>query len=273
MRGFPLDDVLAQSLPSPLHALHVHYRYLLCWAKTAAARRPGARILDFGCGPGTVVEAARGLGLDCSGADSFYEGEQDLPVVRNSGLFGTAIRKIEGGKVPFEDGSFDLIVSNQVLEHVQDLDGTLAELSRLLRKDGHLLLLFPTREVIREAHCGIPFLHWLERSPSRVGYAARWSRLGIGFEKEKKTPEAWAREAVAWMDRFVFYRTWHDVRVLLDRRFEHAAIEGHYLTYRLGQRRRGGVLAPLFRIPWVEEAGRAVCRRFNGVVLLARPRR
>ena len=272
MRGLPLDDVLAQRLPSPLRDLHVNYRYLLSWATAAAARRPGARILDFGCGPGTVVEAARGLGLDCSGADSFYEGEQDLPLVRKSGLFGTAIRKIDGGRIPFDDASFDLIVSNQVLEHVQDLDGTLAELSRVIRKDGLLLFLFPTREVIREAHCGVPFLHWLERTPSRVGYAARWSRLGIGFDKDRKTPEEWAREAVAWMDRFVCYRTWHDVRVLLGRHFDHDSIEGHYLTYRLLQRRRGFPPAPLFRIPWVEAAGRAVCRRFNGVVLLARKR-
>ena len=272
MLGFPLDDVLAQRLPPAHDGLHVNYRYLLSWSKAVAARRPGARILDFGCGPGTLVEAARGLGLDCSGADAFYEGEQDLPLVRKSGLFGTAIRKIEDGRVPFDDGSFDLIVSNQVLEHVDRLDETLAELSRLIRRDGLLLFLFPTREVLREAHCGVPFLHWLERTPSRIGYAARWHRLGIGFDKERKSREEWAREAVAWMDRFVFYRTWRDVRVLFGRRFDHVAIERHYLAYRLLQRRRGRSLAPLLRIPWLASAGRAVCRRFNGAIVLARKR-
>lgn len=271
MLGFPLDEVLAQRLPSALQDLHVNYRYLLSWAQAVAVRRPGARILDFGCGPGTVVQAARGLGLECSGADAFYEGEQDLPLVQKTGLFGTAIRKIEEGRVPFEDASFDLIVSNQVLEHVKHLEGTLSELFRLLKPDGRLLVLCPTREVVREAHCGVPFLHWLDpASASRVAYAARWSRAGFGFDKERKRPEEWAREAVSWMDRFVFYRSRHDLRRLLGRSFETAFIEGHYLTYRVRQLPRARALAPLLRIPWLGGAGRAICRRFNGIVFLAR---
>jgi SAM-dependent methyltransferase len=271
MLGFPIDQVLAGRLPSALQDLHVNYRYLLSWAQAAAARRPGARILDFGCGPGTVVQAARGLGLECSGADAFYEGEQDLPLVQKTGLFGTAIRKIENGRVPFEDASFDLIVSNQVLEHVEHLDGAVSELSRLLKPDGRLLVLCPTREVVREAHCGVPFLHWLDpASSSRVAYASRWNWAGFGFDKERKSPEEWAREAVSWMDRFVFYRSRHDLQGLLGRSFETASLEGHYLAYRLRQHRRAGALAPLLRIPWLDGAGRAICHRFNGIVVLAR---
>ena len=271
MLGFPVDEVLDQRLPSALQALHVNYRYLLSWALAVASRRPGARILDFGCGPGTVVQAARGLGLECSGADAFYEGEQDLPLVQKTGLLGTAIRKIENGRVPFGDTSFDLIVSNQVLEHVRDLEGTVSELSRLLKPDGRLLILCPTREVVREAHCGVPFLHWLNpASPSRVAYAARWKWAGVGFDKERKSAEEWAREAVSWMDRFVFYRSRHELRDHLGRCFETVSIEGHYLTYRLRRLRRIGALAPLLRIPWLDAAGRAICRRFNGIVVLAR---
>jgi SAM-dependent methyltransferase len=271
MLGFPIGEVLDQRLPSALQDLHVNYRYLLAWAQAVARRRPGARILDFGCGPGTVVQAARRLGLECSGADAFYEGEQDLPLVEKTGLLGTAIRKIENGRVPFDDASFDLIVSNQVLEHVRDLRETVSELSRLLKPDGRLLVLCPTREVVREAHCGVPFLHWLDpASPARVAYAARWTWAGVGFDKERKSAEEWAREAVSWMDRFVFYRTRHELRALLGRSFETAFIEGHYLTYRLRGLRRVGALAPFLRIPWLEGAGRAICRRFNGVVVLAR---
>lgn len=271
MLGFPIDEVLTQRLPSTLQDLHVNYRYLLSWARALTARRPGARILDFGCGPGTVVQAARELGVECSGADAFYEGEQDLPLVQKTGLLGTAIRKIENGRVPFEDASFDLIVSNQVLEHVQHLEGTLSELFRLLKPEGLLLVLCPTREVVREAHCGVPFLHWLDpASSSRVAYAARWHWAGFGFDKSAKNPEEWAREAVSWMDRFVFYRSRHDLRALLGRFFETVSIEGHYLTYRMRQHARARALAPLLRIPWLGAAGRAICHRFNGIVVLAR---
>lgn len=272
--GFPLEDVLAQGLPPKLTEIHVNHRYMLSWAKAVALRRTGARILDFGCGPGMVVEAGRTLGMECFGADAFYEGEQDLPLVQKTGLFGTAIRRIEMGKVPFDDDSFDLIVSNQVIEHVEKLDETLAELSRVAKPDALLLFLFPSREVIREAHCGVPFLHWFRPgSPARIPYAARWKWAGFSFDKDRKTREAWAKEAVEWMDRFVFYRTRHEIRSLFARYFDCLPMEGHYLAYRLLQKRRGKVMAPFLRIPWFGSFGRSVCHLLNGVVVLARKKR
>lgn len=264
-----MRDVLSVSTPPPARALHVNYRYMLAWARAVAARRPEARILDFGCGDGLVVEAARTLGLDVHGADVFYGGEDDRRKVARRGLLGSFIHEIRGGRLPFEDRSVDLVLSNQVFEHVEKLDGTLAELARVLRRDGILVCLFPTREVVREAHCGVPFLHWLPRGwPARRRYAACWHGIGFSFDKENKTRDQWAGEAVEWMDRYVFYRRRAEVLREFARHFEFDSSEEHYLAYRFSRRR----IAPLLRVPWVREASRVVCRRFNGVVLVGRIR-
>jgi ubiquinone/menaquinone biosynthesis C-methylase UbiE len=75
-------------------------------------------------------------------------------------------------RIPFEDASFDAILSNQVLEHVPDIEVVARELARVLKPGGMSLHLFPHLGVWREPHTRVPFLHWLSKHSWRVGYAA-----------------------------------------------------------------------------------------------------
>ena len=92
----------------------------------ASSLPPGARVLDFGC------------------ADRPYE--QELPdevAYVGADLVGNdrADVTLRGdGTVPLPDASFDLVMSTQVLEHVEDTPAYLAECHRLLRPDGTLVL-------------------------------------------------------------------------------------------------------------------------------------
>ncbi len=259
-----LRDVLRRA-PAP--ELHVNYRYLLAWVQAA-----GGRVLDFGCGEGQVVRAARALELDVAGADVFYGGSDAKRIVEAAGLLGTSIREIRDGKLEFADASFDLVVSNQVFEHIEALGASLDEVARVLKPGGRLVCLFPTLEVLREAHCGVPLLHRLPRDGRRAAWAARWHRVGFGYDKEKKPREQWAAEAVEWMDLYVHYRRRSELLREFERRFVTRSMEEHYLAYRLLRKGAAGRLAPLLRIPWARAAGRGICRLLNGVVLLARRR-
>lgn len=250
-----MRDVLA--VPAAPSALHVNYRYMLAWARAVG---PGAKILDFGCGDGLVVKTGRAAGLDLQGADAFYAGS---PVRKD--VDTPWIHEIRDGRLPFSDGTFDLVLSNQVFEHVERLDASLEEVARVLKPDGTLVCLFPTAEVLREAHCGVPFLHWLPKR-ARVGWAAICHPVGFSHGKGTKPRAAWAAEAVDWMDRYVWYRRRSDVLRAFARRFDMASAEEHYLAYRLRR------WAPLLRIPWARAAGRGLCRRLNGVVLAGRRR-
>ena len=51
----------------------------------------------------------------------------------------------QGDKIPFQDNSFDVIVSFQVIEHIQDDNNYLLEIHRVLKKNGIYILITPNR--------------------------------------------------------------------------------------------------------------------------------
>jgi len=59
---------------------------------------------------------------------------------------------MDGDRTPFVTGSFDLVINNQVLEHVTDLDVVVHEIARVLKPGGSCLSLFPDKGVWREGH-------------------------------------------------------------------------------------------------------------------------
>lgn len=80
---------------------------------------------------------------------------------------GYDFRLVNDSRLPFEDESFDVVISNHVIEHVGGRSRQLRhlrELGRVLRKDGAGYLAVPNRWMIIEPHYALPFLSWLPRS-------------------------------------------------------------------------------------------------------------
>ena len=63
--------------------------------------------------------------------------------------------------LPFPESKFDLVISNHVIEHVDDQRAHLREASRVLRADGAVYLSTPNRYTLNEPHFRLPFLSWL----------------------------------------------------------------------------------------------------------------
>jgi SAM-dependent methyltransferase len=123
-----------------------------------------ATVLDFGCGDGGAVEAWRESGFDALGCDVAV----DSPDER--------LRVIEAPyRFPFGDATFDLVVSNMVLEHVQDHDAAFREIRRVLKPGAVSLHVFPARWTPVEPHVLIP----LATIVQRYWWLALWARLGI----------------------------------------------------------------------------------------------
>ena len=109
------------------------------------APQHGEDVLDIGSGPGLLVcDLAEAMGETGSvhGVDP-SESMLALSARREPAAGSAPVSFSEGDalKLPFEDESFDIAVSTQVYEYVQEIDAALAEAHRVLRPGGRLLVL------------------------------------------------------------------------------------------------------------------------------------
>jgi ubiquinone/menaquinone biosynthesis C-methylase UbiE len=251
--------------------MHVNYRYLLHWAEAFNSKTPGAKILDYGCGSGDVVAAGRKQGLNIYGAEIFYGGAKTKQEVERLGLLGDEIRVIKDGKLGFDDECFDIVLNNQVFEHVEDLDAVLSEIERVMKKGAVLLCLFPANDVIREGHIGIPFVHWFPKdSSARWYYTLCLRSIGLGFFKKGKSRSQWTKDQLDWIDKYTFYRNKKRVFKSFEKYFEVEMIEPDYIKFRLWARKRTAQLSLLLRLPLVPQISRFFFHKFAGMVILAK---
>ncbi|MDQ3810204.1 MAG: class I SAM-dependent methyltransferase, partial [Chloroflexota bacterium] len=143
-------------------------------------RLPRGRWLDCGCAEGGYSRA-----LIDAGAEYVVgiEVELDRLVSATSAPGDIAYACAASEYLPFSTASFDGVFLNEVLEHVADEARTLAEIFRVLRPGGHLVVMSPNRWFPFEGHgmrirdrsidVPIPLLPWLPLALSRRFMRAR----------------------------------------------------------------------------------------------------
>ena len=109
--------------------------------------RPGLRILDFGCGPGTIsaglakaVAPGELHGIDMEESQIDLAGE----TAKWFGLDNAIFHVGDVVNMPFEDGYFDVVHCHNVLMHIPDTAAVMAEVKRVLKPGG----LIACREMI-----------------------------------------------------------------------------------------------------------------------------
>lgn len=100
----------------------------------------GRRILDAGCGDGVLVCRLASLGADATGIDA--DPAMVAAARARADAAGIEVRITESRleRLPFPDGSFDVVVAVTVLCFVPDAAGGLRELARVLRPGGRLVI-------------------------------------------------------------------------------------------------------------------------------------
>jgi SAM-dependent methyltransferase len=137
----------------------------ICRLIGAIADQPPRRMLEIGTGSGGIAHyfgTAGAMGWDVDSIDV-----EDVRLVED----GFRFTQVDGVELPFPDASFDVVVSNHVIEHVGDARHQarhLAELARVLRPEGIGYLAVPCRWMLIEPHYRLPFLSWL---PQRIADA------------------------------------------------------------------------------------------------------
>ena len=252
--------------------MDVTNRFVLDFAVRYARQQSSARVLDFGCGAGHLVQAGLTAGLSIWGADVYYGGSRARVEAGQSGLLGSTIREIRDGRLEFADETFDLVVNNQVMEHVEDLDAVLSEIHRVLRPGGTVLSIFPSRDVFREGHIGIPFAHQLKRgSQFRLMYTWGLRSLGLGtWKEEAPTCRQWTEDKLAWIDTYTHYRSRRQIRASFEQYFSNEFRESDYIRYRLLDRPGREALAWIADLPGIAPVARAAFRKLAFLVIVSK---
>ncbi|MDH3645593.1 MAG: class I SAM-dependent methyltransferase [Gammaproteobacteria bacterium] len=130
-------------------------------------------ILDLGCGNGGVVMEYRNSGYDAYGCDFVFKQGEHAGRLEAAGF----IRVIDPDyyRLPFDDDYFDVVVSDQVLEHVHDYPGILAEIQRVLKPNGWSMHIFPSRYMPIEPHVFVPLATIVQKR----WWMYLWALLGV----------------------------------------------------------------------------------------------
>ena len=98
------------------------------------AGRPGAVLVDLGCGGGLLAPHVAGKGYRHVGVDLVRS------ALEQAATHGVVAVRADVTRLPLADGCADVVSAGELLEHVTDLRGTVAEACRILRPGGTLVL-------------------------------------------------------------------------------------------------------------------------------------
>jgi SAM-dependent methyltransferase len=161
-------------------------RHLEVLATLGVNVQKDARILDFGCGNGDAVRALHSEGYaNAEGYEVEFEGvsllEQPQSYITTGSQFDL--------RLPYPDNTFDLIISDQVFEHVQDQVAALKELKRIMKPGGHAMHFIPARYRPFEGHIKVPF--------GSVFIHRWWFKLWAALGVRNEYQQGWSADRTA----------------------------------------------------------------------------
>lgn len=150
----------------------------------------GARVLEIGCGMGTMAMNWAQNGTDVTAVDlnpvAIAQTRRRFELL---GLKGE-VRLADGNTLPFDDSAFDYVYSWGVLHHSPDLQLSLAEMMRVLRPGGEFGLMLYNRRSIRywyRMRYLEAFLHFENRFLGPLELASRYT----DGEEAEGNPHTW----------------------------------------------------------------------------------
>jgi len=177
------DRAFYSVIPLQRYWQRARHRITTSWARGAN------RILDIGCGSSVIIQSLNNaIGLDLSMGKLRFVSRLGVPLVRGSAF-----------ALPFNDSSFDCVISSQVIEHLAYEESLFAEMWRILAPGGTLIIGTPDYSTrgwriieplygyiipggYRDEHITHYTRESLTRILSRLGFATEESAYVFGSE-------------------------------------------------------------------------------------------
>ncbi|MEK7572917.1 MAG: class I SAM-dependent methyltransferase [Patescibacteria group bacterium] len=162
-----------------LRVANVYYLWLAFFCIIIPGKlKKGSKVLDVGCGVGNLVWALRFFGIDAYGIDPSTSAKRYCRIPQYC-----QYKNVE--KLPYEDFSFDLIYTNEVLEHIEEenLNRIIIDMSRLSKKMIHMIGVKERGEMIINdpTHLTIKKENWWGKKFKRLGFDVKMGNLFYFF--------------------------------------------------------------------------------------------
>src|SRR5688572_26482459 len=148
------------------------------YADTLKPAQPGARVLDVGCGVGQVVARLTDGGFEAYGVDV------SEPNIARAKQFCPRCQIYDGRTLPFENNFFASVGALNVLEHVEQPESFIAELVRVARPGGKIVLSSPNFFRV------FGFRDYHPKMRGIGNKLKNWSRLREKQRQMRATPES-----------------------------------------------------------------------------------
>jgi SAM-dependent methyltransferase len=222
--------------------------FLNIWKELGTEVTSDSLLLDFGCGEGWVVYHYRKDGIKAFGVDienrysNVQQACKEEEIIKgNEDILRTIA--MSSYRIPFEGNTFDVVISDQVFEHVQNYPEALAEIKRVLKPRGSGLHVIPSRYPPIEGHVFVPLATIFQG----YAYLAFWAFLGIrnSFQKGLGWKEV-AHLNYEYLNNHTTYYTKSKSKKLITRQFGNVPfVEATFIKHQSGRIHR--YLYPLSR--------------------------
>jgi SAM-dependent methyltransferase len=138
------DEEIAKS--AALEQRHWWYAERRAMVRRTASQWPAGRALDVGCAGGGNTAVLRDLGWSVSGLEYSAAGAE---IAASRGL---DVVRGDAAALPFADATFDLVMSTDVWEHIEDDAAVARETARVLRPGGRALVAVPCSMKLWSGH-------------------------------------------------------------------------------------------------------------------------
>lgn len=144
-------DYLSRLIYNPLTGIVYRRRLEMAVDAIASVGGPYERILEVGYGPGLMLPSLAQFTANVEGVDIHTEGDTVQKMLNDAGLHGTPLKEGSVLDLPYEDATFSHVVCVSVLEHLRELDRACAELTRVTKPGGWIVLGMPVKSPITAA--------------------------------------------------------------------------------------------------------------------------